>query len=484
MMTLAAEEMDERRARRRFVAVAGLIVLFALSLRGLYVEMAQVQFPIRGDVNQYVLYAWNLAHRGTFSTSLPSAPQAIPDSYRGPGYPAMLALTMKLAGHSDLPLRPGPQGTAALGYRTDTWMRLALGIQILLGTATAGLAIVVSRFWLSRNWALIAGAIVAGWPHLVTFTGVLLSETLFGFLLLFSFWALCKAHWQGANRAMAAAGLAWGATYLVNPVVALFPLLIAAVLTHRRGWRPALIFLLCFAIAPVGWELRNAAYVHDSGALRRVQENFVQGTWPSYHFAYNHRFDYPGARNVLDDIHTETVLLEQDPVNGAHAILQRMGKEPGTYLEWYLVDKPFLLWDWALRIGWGDIYFLPTQHSPYTRIPVLVTMKSAYELANPYFFGLATIAALGILFGALRLGHRTDFAPLALCMLVVYLTLVHDALQAEPRYSVPYRPEQVLLALTALAGICGWLIAHMRQPPQANAPAPSDSTRMPRFASA
>src|SRR5215472_18356907 len=102
------DSTDDRRARRRFLLVAGLIVLLAMSLRALYVEMAQVEFPIRGDINQYVLYGWNLAHRGTFSTALPAAPTAVPDSYRGPGYPALLAAAMLAAGHSDLPLSPGP----------------------------------------------------------------------------------------------------------------------------------------------------------------------------------------------------------------------------------------------------------------------------------------------------------------------------------------------------------------------------------------
>lgn len=473
---------EQRRAHRRFLVLAGLVIFYAFCLRAVYVEMAQVAFPIRGDVNQYVLYAWNLAHHGTFSTALPQAAVAKPDSYRGPGYPLMLAATMLAAGHSDLPLRPGPQGTTALGYESDTWMRLALALQVLLGTATVGFSIAVARFWQSHNWALATGIVVAGWPHLVTFCGVLLSETLFAFLLLFSVWASCRLQTRGAKRAMAGAGFAWGATYLVNPVVALFPPVAAIVLACRFGSRKALVFLACFAVLPVAWGLRNAAYSPDAGALRRMQENFVQGSWPAYHFAYNNRREYAGAREVLDDIDAETTLLEHDPGKGISTILDRMAREPGTYLRWYLVDKPFLLWDWILRIGWADIYFLPTQHSPFARIPIMTAMKSAYERVNPFVCGLAALAVLGILVETVRRRRRVALAPLVLCLLVVYLTAVHDVLQAEPRYSVPYRPEEVLLAIAALSCLYDWMAARMRQARGTDMPAVVDSPKMPRFA--
>jgi hypothetical protein len=46
----------------------------------------------------------------------------------------------------------------------------------------------------------------------------------------------------------------------------------------------------------------------------------------------------------------------------------------------------------------------------------------------------------------------------------LYLTAVHVALQAEPRYSVPYRPEEIMLAVAALAWIA--LVAARRLRPR------------------
>jgi hypothetical protein len=38
----------------------------------------------------------------------------------------------------------------------------------------------------------------------------------------------------------------------------------------------------------------------------------------------------------------------------------------------------------------------------------------------------------------------------------VYVTLLHTVFQAEPRYSIPYRPFELLLTCMALAAILAW----------------------------
>lgn len=439
---------------RRFQISAGLIVALALGLRVLYVSMSVTPFPIRGDVNQYVLYAWNLSHRSSFSSSLPDAPAAIPDSYRGPGYPLFLAATMIATGGADLPLREGPEGTSVLGYETDYWMRLAFAGQVLLGAATVGLAIAFARLWLSRRWALAAGALVALWPHLISFSGVLLSETLLAFLLLLSLFSLCLAEQTGNRMRMGIAGLSWGATYLVNPVVALFPLIAAGVLVKRSKAPLAAMLLVGFVVAPGLWSVRNATISGGTGALQRIAENFVQGSWPQYHRAFNSRFDNEISKQIVGAIDDEVQALRSSPGLALNGMLERMSLDPSFYFVWYVFEKPYLLWDWRIRIGAGDIYFLPVQHSAFERIPVLGFAKRGFEWLNPLLFVLAAAAALaGSSAGVFR-RSAIALAPLLLCFLCVYLTIVHVVLQAEPRYSIPYRPEELLLAATALAWLC------------------------------
>lgn len=470
---MVLNDMDERRQRWRFVAIATLIVILALSVRAVYVFSAKVEYPIRGDVNQYVLYAWNLTHRGIFSSALPDAPDPAPDSYRGPGYPLLLALTMRLAGHSELPLRPGPGGLLVLGYDTDTWMRFALAAQALLGTFTALLTILLARFWLSRRWALAAGLIVALWPHLVTFSGVLLSETLFGFTIALSLWLLLTAERKQCALTIALAGASFGAAYCVNPVIGLYPLIVAALLALRGSRRLGVILLLTFMVLPIGWALRNAGLNGSESMTERAAQTFVIGSWPQFYEAYNSRFDNEISSQIMALESEEQTTFANSPMRGLAMIGERMLTDPSYYASWYLLKKPYLFWDWSIRIGWRDIYFLPTERSPYVWIPVLSALKKAYEWSNPLIFIFATVATLGIVFANIFRIRGAPFAQFSLAVLLLYVTALHVLLQAEPRYSIPYRPEEVLLALTAL----GWLlskvaVAQFWRKPQAYPPHP------------
>jgi len=428
-----------------------LITLVGFVLRVLYVWMAQVDYPIRGDVNQYVLYAWNLVHRGVFSTALPDAAGAAPDSYRGPGYPLFLALNMWLAGHSDLPLRPGPNGLQALGYVTDTWMRYALAGQVVLSTATVALSMAMARLWLSRAAVLVAGFLVALWPHLITFAGSLLSETLFAFTIVLSLYLACVAQSRSSLLLTMSAGACFGCAYLVNPVIALFPPLLAALLWVRMQRRAAIILLVTFAIAPSLWAVRNTGIVgENSDATLRAAQNLVQGSIPQYFTAYNSRLDNPISKQIVDLASDETQLLIAHPAAGLAEIVDRMRQDPAFYAKWYLFDKPYQLWDWEIRIGAGDIYFLETQHSPFERIPALKSMKYLIRSLNPVLFLLAAGAMFVLVWQNFRRPSSADVPPSALALLFLYVTLLHLMFQAEPRYAIPFRPVELLLAVTAV----------------------------------
>jgi len=470
----AQADPAELAQRRRFLLAAGAIVLFGLLVRCVYVLLAQVDVPIRGDINQYVLYAWNLVHRGVFSSALPDAAQALPDSYRGPGYPSLLALTMLLAGHSDLPLRAGgPEGPAILGYASDTWMRYALALQVALGTATVALAIRLARDCAGRGAALAAGVLTAFWPHLVVFCGVLLSETLFAFTLAL---ALCltsaAARDSGARWRGVAAGIAFGVAYLVNPVVGVFPALAAGLMWRHGAKRPAVLLLGVFLVMPAAWALRNATLPAGSGsAHERAAQNFVQGSIPQYLTAYNSRLDNEISAEFVALADEETRTLLADPAAGLSRIAERMRDDPAFYAQWYLLEKPQLLWDWSIRIGWGDIYFLQTRQSPYERIALLAASKQALQWINPALTVVTFAVAFWWGFAALRRASRRPLAAGLLAVFVLYVTVVHVVLQAEPRYAVPYRPEQLALVCAAIGALAAAAQQRRAAVPVAAAPA-------------
>lgn len=452
------------RSTLRFGPVATVIVVLALLLRVFYAFGTTVENPISGDTNQYVLYAWNMTHGGTFSSSVPVAGPIVADSYRGPGYPSMLAMAMKLTGNADLSLRDVGHGRMALVAQPSTWISYVYVAQAVLGALTVLLAIAVARFWLGREASLCVGLLTALWPHLISFAGVLLGETLFGFTLLLAVWLLLEAHRRNRAWLAACAGLAFAAAYLVNPVIALFPLVAGVALLFRRRAQLAVVLVVVYMIAPSGWALRNASIPHATGSYERAAQNFVEGSWPRFFDASNARFANPIAREMLQAEAVEERTFLASASAGLGLMANRMKQEPGYYASWYLLQKPYLLWDWSVRSGWGDIYFPVTPVSPFTHIPALRWMEAAFVAFNPVFFGLALLATLVI---AVRFAWRpkeTGFAEGTIALLLLYLTSVHTVLQAEPRYSVPYRPEELLMAVTAAA----WLfnrIAGRRAPP-------------------
>lgn len=422
------------------------IFVLALALRVAYFLGADVEAPVRGDVLQYWNYAWNLARHGVFSSAAPGE-ALVADAWRSPGYPFFLSLFM----HQGDPERA---------------LRLAQWTQLLLGASLAPSTIVYARRFLPPTAALLAGLAVAAWPHLVVFSSTLLSETLFCLLLLLSAWLADRADQDARIGWGGAAGLVSGAAALVNPLWLLFPPVLALLLALRGRGRAAAGFLLAFALVAGAWEWRNAG-LGDDGAARRARVNLVQGSWPEYHAAYNDRHHHDIARAYAEAIDEEVRIIEADPAAGRRLIVERIAADPARMAGWYLLRKPWLLWSWPVRIGWGDIYFLETRRSPFDRVPTLRAVRAAFVALNPVVFGLALAGALYFLARVAR-RPRSREIPLALlqvALLFAYVTAVHTVLQAEPRYAVAYRPFEVMLAAAALVAALVWL-RQRRQPPE------------------
>ncbi|HMB58133.1 MAG TPA: glycosyltransferase family 39 protein [Arenimonas sp.] len=429
---------------KRFRWLMAAIFLLALILRLAFFFGAGMDHPIAGDIFQYVNYAWNLVNHGTFSLAQPTLAPVAPDAFRGPGYPAFLAIWFWLFGDSQ-------------------WYLPAVLAQILIGALTAPLAIAWTRLWLPRPAALTAGLLVALWPHAIVLSSTLLSETVFcAALLQFFYWA-GLAERDRSSRWAVAAGLAGGIAYLVNPIAALIPLTAAALLFFRRQRRLAALLLASYLLVCGSWSLRNAMHPEMQGAGDRIAINFVQGSWPMFHAAYNVRFEDASAQSMLAVVDQEEQLMAKNPRAGLAAVAERFSYDRLGYVRWYLIDKPYSLWSWRIRVGWGDIYFLTTDHSPFERQAVFRVILWLFRNANPVLFGLAALMAIATLARRWRDAAPGAFALTLTAASFVYVTAVHTVLQAEPRYAVAYRPLQVALAVSALLAVWRWWRAR-RQP--------------------
>ena len=404
-----------------------LVVLLALAVRENFALTSIVEVPIRGDIRDYVNYAWNLIHHDIFSLAPPDPATPMPDSYRSPGFPWLIAACMAVLPNSG-------------------WYFLALQAQILLGTATVALVGLLGRIWLPGWAALLAAALLALWPHHIAASGALLSEVLFGFTLVAALYLFEQKKWM-------AAGAMFAFSFLVNPLIALFPPVLAATGWRRFGRRNLTIFMIAFLIPVAAWSARNALMDHNATARTgRLAANLVQGSWPLYHAAYRASFaGIPEAKALLAHMGEEEQLLAENPAEGLREIGHRFARAPMAYLAWYGIQKPWNLWGWNIQMGWGGPYFLEVERSSLERVPVLRAIKQGFEFVNP---ALTLLMALGIMmtvYSACR-QRRTDVG-LDICLLALYLTALHAVLQAEPRYANAYRGIEALLVSAALVGL-------------------------------
>jgi hypothetical protein len=426
--------------------VLALVTMLSLGLRLHYVIHAQVLQPVddqqhvRGDGVEYYAYARNLVRHHVFSLAPEANGQPRPDSFRDPGYPLFLAAWMEA--------RPD----------WDHWYAAVLLSQAVLGGLAVPLAMLMARRWMPLPWVGAAGVLMALWPHSVAITSFILSESWVGFLTLAGLawmgWGLDKgstASAMGGTLVMALAGLSNAVLTLAVPFGVVW-----LVVCRRIDRRTALGLLVFPVLLSMAWQIRGSLLPPSPSSTGRALINLDQGSWPGYHEAYRGTFRHePGAADALRKIDRETALLQQQPLRGLHAILGRMAGEPLHYAVWY-ARKPALLWGWDIQMGQGDIYIYPTRHSPFLENGWLRAVAALCRILDPLLLGTMAIG-----WTALAVRRRRVPRSLALAGAVtVYVTLVYTVLQAEPRYSIPFRPLEILLAIWATWLACqavrGW----------------------------
>lgn len=416
---------------RQWWVSAGLSLL-ALFIRLVYVRTAIVDHPLRGDTLQYFAYALNLVDHHTFSLAQPGQVPT-PDSFRDPGYPSLLALLILASG------------------REQTFYLTTLDVQCVLSAATVGIYALLARRWSGMVAAVVVGCGLAVWPHMISMSGYVLSETLLGFLFACALALLQSACDHSSPMAGAGAGLLFAAAALTNavltPLVPIFAFIAVWRDPVRRGlW---IAVLVTATIPSAAWVVRAATLPLEQTASGRMSMNFAQGSWPEYHVVWGPAMTGdPGAKAALDVIDTDTRRMTSNPREGLQAILDRLKTRPGHYLLWYL-SKPAELWGWSIGIGAGDLYPFPTFNSPLSSSGPLGVMSLVMAGLNPFLMVLAVTGILAIIVSP----RRQPPALLLAAWAMVFVTAVFAALQSDARYSTPYRGAEWALAATGAMAV-------------------------------
>jgi 4-amino-4-deoxy-L-arabinose transferase-like glycosyltransferase len=230
------------------VAQAALFLVTAVFVAGLLLRIAilwntrELGTPIM-DEQQYSQIARNIVAGNGFGWSAGE-----PTSIRPPLYPALLAGTWSIFGRDSLQA-----------------IRI---IQICLSFATAGLVYFIGASVFNRRAGLVAAAVCWLYPSFVFYDYLILTETLFTFLLV-AFVACAIRLVQSPHPVVAiACGLSLGLAALTRSVLWPLPLLLCpmlVLLVHVSAIRRialAALVLVGYALVIGPWAVRNTRLQH------------------------------------------------------------------------------------------------------------------------------------------------------------------------------------------------------------------------------
>lgn len=393
--------------------------LLGLVLRLAYVLLYPQQ-AVRADASCYDALGWSLARGLGYSL-----PAAAPDVYWSPGYPGVLAAIYSLFGHSQSIVRVAQALLSSV-------------VPVLVGAMAARL--------FGRRIAFIAAMLCAVYPAFVGYTGLLLTETLFGGMLVLTVYLLLGISRQVSMVRLVGAGVVVGLTCLVRAETVLLPLCVFVGLwwffrdqsAGPRQW--AIVYAVVFlTIAP--WTARNYAVtgefipltIHDGDVL-----------WIS---------SYPEELLELD--------TEREPYRSlvaglsqfdASRALRREGvrnivEHPATYL-WLSVKRLPRLWLGGhsnLFVGMLDSIGAYWHRGEKGVAIIKVAMLGANSV----------LVLLGIWGAYLSVVTRKGDAKSLIVVgaPVAFITALHFVLFATPRFHVPVMPFVLTFAAVAIAAL-------------------------------
>lgn len=438
--------------RSRWFLPCFLILLFGLAvfIRFEYLKHTEAEILIRGDAYQYYAYGFNLRHFGVFSHDTDRA-QPVPDSYRSPGYPLLIAALIFIRGDTGF-------------YPLILYVQAILNALLVIFTFFLGIKL------LPRWAALLACIWVAFSPHLISITSYVLGETLFAVVLLLAVLSFYEALRHQKMSGYVIAALFFGMAYLINETVLLLPHFLAAVAcsiagsTSRSGPHPIrrrylLAFVLLFSLVPAWWLYRSSQLPVDAPrGSQRALATLSHGAYPGFVHKDPAYKNYPYREDPRQPEFSRSL-------SGFAGILwERFKQRPVRYISWYLFEKPYYFWRWGnlqsykgtvVPKGSGDVYFYPVKTSLYMTSRLADVSRQCMRYLHPVILLLA-LASIPLAWANCRhmqAGQDLSRTPVFMLTIGVYYTLVYSIFAPWPRYSVPLRPVLFICAAWSAAAI-------------------------------
>jgi hypothetical protein len=439
-------------SRRARTALLVLLVL-AFGLRVAWVAYAGVQPRFASDPSAYLLHGETLARGEGYANPLvgianaerrangePLEP-ASPASFYPPGYPVFVGAVVWVVWHSPIP--------------DHAVVRTVGVLHAVLGTLSVLLVYAIARAAFRRTRvALLAAALVAFYPNLISTTATLQLETVFVFLTLLTVLVMLPvaiADRPSAGR-LVAVGLLAGLVALVRPTIGLVVVALLATLLVARAplamlLRSVGVVLVAMLLALVPWTVRNAvrldAFVPVATGIgptlcvsRNPEATGALDTNLMYRYCQPHRdFATPAALDVATSNF------------GTRRAIEWVFRHP---------TREVRMWGTRTRLAFRD----DTSGLADTR-----------ETMSDGWADVATLVSNGASFAVLAFGAAGAMIVLrrrtrpGLFVLFVALSLATQPiiLYGDPRYRVPAEPFFAMLAAAGVGATISTLFPAHRQ---------------------
>lgn len=401
-----------------------MIVLSALAVRLAWVAYAAREPRGFHDPTLYLVFSARIAdgHGFTYANGEATA-------YYPVGYPGALGAIVWLVKLTPIP---------------DDIPKTAAALNLVLGIGTVLLTFEVGRRLFNNRVGLLSAAIVALWPNLIFHTAVMLTETLFNFLVMATV-LLVVAIPDDSRRIgwkrWAAFGVLLGLSALVRPISLFFvPVLFLTLVVARFGWSLTLRYVsvatLAVVIVLLPWTIRN---VHAADSFVFISTNLGDNLCMSRHTGATGGFQTSPACIVSGEGSTPDYEVRVNRTNIRRAT---------RFVRDHPLQETRLVFLRAYHTIKNDHDGLAASESYGSNRFIPSGLRRALEIiADLFFFGALGLAMLAVP-AFVRRGH-----PWHLFFLLVAVALAVQPVIffGDPRFHVPVLPFLAVFAAVTLS---------------------------------
>ncbi|MDD4953553.1 MAG: glycosyltransferase family 39 protein [Candidatus Omnitrophica bacterium] len=390
------------------------LLIFTLSLAlGVSYVLFSPQSKLSPDAQEYDTLGWSLSRSDGYQIE-----PGEPDLTREPLYPFFLSIFYSLFGHNYFIVRVA---------------------QAAINALTCVLILLIGRRVFGHKAGLISALIASAYPAFIAYTGYILTENIFTFLLILAVFLLILGLERDKLKLFVGSGLAMGLAMLCKAVLLFFPLFISLlfILRYRKNKKIILhilaMFIAAYAVV-LPWTMRNYKV---SGALVPVRTGSGFNLWLGSYLPWGGE-NKAGGQNGYPEIRMKFI-----------------GAEPLKSLVWGLspiaADK-VLLTESMKNIKQDPLGYIKLCAGRTIKLwihPIgeeLIKNKSVLLARMLVIFHYAVLLFFIIGFLLSFTGIKAD-PLLVLSGAIFYFTAIYSIAYAHPRYQFPVLAPVLLFAV-------------------------------------